>query len=53
MQKNKILDDVFWRNNGLKFFLYKTPRDRMRESLNEVCEGVVRVKNYTKESCLP
>ena len=53
MQKNKFFDDVFWRNDDLKFFPLKLCSTEMLESVNEVCEGVAGVKNQTKESCRP
>ena len=52
-KKIKFLTTFFGEIMVWSFFYIKLHVTEMHESLNEVCEGVVRVKNYTKESCLP
>ena len=54
MQKSEFFNEVFGRNRNLKFFPYKSSRDRKAiESLNEVWEGEVGFENHTNKCCRP
>ena len=52
-KKINVLTTFFGEMMIRSFFLIKIHKTEMRESLNEVCEGVAGVKTYTKESCRP